>query len=800
MNELRYRLALEVREDSLDFLGRVEVGASPLPETLTLDAVGLTVRTATSGGRALAFGPGKRPETVEIVGIPPGARSVSLGYTGKIDDPGIRGFYVSPLRSARAYTTYFEPVSARRLLPCVDRPDAKAVFEVEVTAPADLTVISNQPVASAETLPGGTRRTRFLPTPPMPTYLLYLGIGPFEEIAGTRNDPKVILAAAPGASEDGRFALEQATRAIDYFAHYYGEPYPLPKLHLLALPQIGTGAMENWGAIAFQEMYLLVDDRSPVSAKMRTVEVVCHEVAHQWFGDLVTMRWWNDLWLNESFASFVAIKASAALFPDWSPWDEFLAGRTAGAMLWDSLPHTHPIRVEVNDPLEIRQIFDEISYGKGGSVLRMAEGFVGEAAFAAGVSRYLAEHRWGNAESSDLWKAIADASEPGVARVFAEWVDRPGFPVVTASLQGESLHLTQRRFSSIAPVDATPWPIPLTVRGKDRTERRLFDTPTLTVDGVGGAPLLNPGRTGFYRVRYEGPLRDRILGTLTDLSAVDRWGLLNDELAFLLAGEGSLDDYLAVVRRLGEETDPFVVSELTLVPRLMYPLLHRIPKWEREMRSVVVAQSDRLGVRSTAGDSDRTRALREELLMARVRLDPDFAGTLAREFGRVDSLEPNLIRPVLAAYALGAGPAEIAELRRRLDSAASAEAKANVAGGLGLLRDRSALRDSLELVFSGALPVGPWIPLFAAAVYGNPDRSETVFRFLTERADALIQGTAGSGMQSVLFQNAVPSLGLGQPDAMRAFAARQRFPESARAVVKGLDLLDVYLRVIERAG
>ena len=800
MKELRYRLALEVRSDSLEFLGRVEIAAAPLPETLTLDAVGLNVRTATSGGRALTFRPGPRPDTVEIVGIPAGARTVSLGYTGTIDDPGIRGFYVSPLRSARAYTTYFEPVSARRLLPCLDRPDEKAIFEVEVTAPDDLTVISNQPVASADALPGGTRRTRFVPTPPMATYLLYLGIGPFEEIAGPRTDPKVILAAAPGASRDGRFALEQATRAVDYFAKYYGEPYPLPKLHLLALPQIGTGAMENWGAIAFQEMYLLVDDRSPVSARMRTVEVVCHEVAHQWFGDLVTMRWWNDLWLNESFASFVAIKASAELFPDWSPWDDFLSGRTGGAMLWDALPHTHPIRVEVNNPLEIRQIFDEISYGKGGSVLRMAEGYVGERAFAAGVSRYLADHRWGNAESSDLWTAIAAASEPAVERVFTEWVDRPGFPIVTVSLDGGSLHVEQRRFSTLAPVDAAPWPIPLTVRVGERTERRMFDTATATLDGVESTPLVNPGRTGFYRVRYEGPLRDRMLASLTDLPVIDRWGFLNDQLAFLLAGEVSLDDYLAVVRPLRDETDPSIVSELTLVPRQMFFLLHRIPKWEREMRSVVAAQCGRLGLRSADGDSDRTRAVREELLMARVRIDPEFAATLAREYARLDSLEPNLIRPVLTAYAIGAGPTEVAELRRRLASATSAEAKANVAGGLGMLRDPPALRASLELVLSGELPVGPWISLFAAAAFANPDRSETVFRFLTERADALIQGTAGSGMQSVLFQGAVPALGLGQPEAMRAFAARQQFPESARAVVKGLDLLDVFLRVIERAG
>ena len=349
MEGLHYRLSLDVHADSLEYGGRVEIGARDFPSTLVLDTVGHSIRSVSAGGAALPHEGAEGARELTVRRIPPGTGSVTIDYRGRIDDHGLRGFYSSPLGAGRLFSTYFEPVSARRLLPCLDRPAEKGIFTVDVTAPAGLTVISNMPVEATEKLSDGRQRVRFASTPPMSTYLLFVGIGPLEEIAGDRTDPRVIVAASRGRAAEGRLALAEASRIVDYFSRYYGIPYPLPKLHLLAVPQFGTGAMENWGAIAFQEHHLLVGERSPISARMRFAEVLAHEIAHQWFGNLVTMRWWNDLWLNESFASFVAIKALESLYPGWSAWDDFLLERYTGAMLWDALPHTHPVRADVRD-------------------------------------------------------------------------------------------------------------------------------------------------------------------------------------------------------------------------------------------------------------------------------------------------------------------------------------------------------------------------------------------------------------------------------------------------------------------
>jgi tricorn protease interacting factor F2/3 len=800
MKGLHYRLVLDLGPDSLEYTGRVEVGADELPESIEFDTVGHSIRSVQVHGAPLPFERDDGAGRLVVRDIPGGARALEIEYTGTIDSHGLRGFYVSPLGTGRLFSTYFEPAAARRLLPCLDRPAEKAVFDVEVSAPSGLTLVSNMPAKSVESLPDGRQRVRFGPTPPMSTYLLFLAVGPLAEIRSERSDPRVIVAGPPGRAEEGRFALGEASRALDYFARYYAEPYPLPKLHLIAVPQFGTGAMENWGAIAFQEHFLLLGDRPPVSAKMQLVEVLAHEIAHQWFGDLVTMRWWNDLWLNESFASFVAIKALESLYPEWSAWDEFLNFRYSGSMLWDALPHTHPVRVEVQDPDQIRQIFDEISYGKGASLLRMGEAYVGEEAFRRGVSRYLRDHRWGNAEAADLWRAVGAASHEPVERVFSEWIDRPGFPVVRARLDGASLLVDQRRFTLLGPMDAPPWPIPLTLRAGKTLRRQLFDQEKAVVD-LGGpdVPVVNPGRTGFYRVQYEGPLRDRLLLAFPDLPPVDRWGIVNDGLALFLSGAIDLDPYLDLLRRLEGDPDPFVVSEVLASYRSLFPLVHRIPRWEDQMRRVVVAQSDRLGLGSAPKESDRTRSLREGLVLARVRLDRPFATSLAGMYSRLETLEPELVPAVLAAVAVTAGPEEYRALRTRLANAPSAEAARHVAAALGHLGRDEWIRESLDLLFTGQLKLGPWIGLLTTVMIGNPDRSSAVWSFLVDRMDALATPAAGTALLGLLLQHAVPLLGLSRAEEMRAWVAGRSFPEAARGVEKGLDLLEVYSRVLDRS-
>ena len=505
-----------------------------------------------------------------------GELAVTIEYTGTLNDR-LLGFYRSEYvhRGEKMYlaTTQFEAADARRAFPCFDEPAAKATFDISIVTRGANTAISNMPVASRERLGGGrgrAARTRytFMTTPVMSTYLVYLGVGEFEFIGGMTPDGVAIrVAATPGNSRKGRYALGLAKELLGMYGRYFGTRYPLPKLDLVALPDFAAGAMENWGAITFREAVLLYDPRTSSTRTMQFIaEVVSHEIAHQWFGNLVTMRWWNDLWLNESFATFMATKFVDKLRPEWDMWDQFAGDAMATAMSLDALRSTHPIDVDVASPAEIREIFDAISYDKGGCILRMVEGYVGEAAFRKGLRRYLKEHAYGNASGADLWDAVGEASGLPVGRLVQAWIGREGFPVVKASRgRGGALRLRQERFAYEEPRgrrggedDRKAWPIPITVgpaRGGGGGGRARPGEPILLSRGTGtvaapkGGAVVNYGRRGFYRVQYDQATMLDIRHAVSQgsIPPIDRWAVHNDAYALCVAGRLTLREYLDMV-------------------------------------------------------------------------------------------------------------------------------------------------------------------------------------------------------------------------------------------------------------
>ena len=536
-----------------------------------------------------------------------GDLAVTVEYRGTLNDR-LLGFYRSEYeyegRKLRLATTQFEAADARRAFPCFDEPAAKATFDISIVAGGANTAVSNMPVASKKRLAGGrggSKRTRytFMTTPVMSTYLVYLGVGEFEFIGGrTADGVAVRVATTRGNSRRGRYALGLAKELLGIYGRYFGSKYPLPKLDLIALPDFAAGAMENWGAITFREAALLYDPRtSSTRTRQRIAEIVSHEIAHQWFGNLVTMKWWNELWLNESFATFMATKFVDMLHPEWGMWDQFAGEYMAAAMSLDALRTTHPIDVEVADPAEIREIFDAISYDKGGCILHMVEDYVGEAAFRRGLRRYLRDHAYGSASGADLWSAIGLASGLPVGRLVQAWIGREGFPVVEASRGGRGeLRLKQERFTYERPEAGgggggggrrlggkarSTWPIPVVVgparggsgagrggggggpRQRRRRRRRpvLFSRRSATIDspeeaggaragrGGGGGVVVNYGRRGFYRVLYDqGMMLDlRHAVTQKSIPPIDRWALHNDLYALCIAGRTTVRGYLDMV-------------------------------------------------------------------------------------------------------------------------------------------------------------------------------------------------------------------------------------------------------------
>ena len=357
-------------------------------------------------------------------GLPASTSSVELDYEGTVLTDKLVGFYRSRYGDGYLLTTQFAASEARRMLPCIDRPDRKAVFHVSVTVSQDLQVILNTPARSS-TEADGTRITYFDPTPRMATYLLYLGIGHFDSVRSHAGAVGLATYTPPGRGASGVYALSVAEKLLPEYERYYGIPYPLPKLDLVAVPEFWAGAMENWGAIAFSEMALLADSSTSTLRRRGIAETTAHEMAHMWFGNLVTMNWWSDIWLNESFATFMSYRILDRAYPDFESWSDFLPRWCASAFREDSLQSTHPIFQSVENADEINQIFDEISYGKGASVLRMIERYLGEETFRKGINAYLERFQYANASHDDLWTALEEVSQSPVRRIMNEWISGP---------------------------------------------------------------------------------------------------------------------------------------------------------------------------------------------------------------------------------------------------------------------------------------------------------------------------------------------------------------------------------------
>jgi tricorn protease interacting factor F2/3 len=503
-----------------------------------------------------------------VLPLEPDSYSLLVVFSGKLNDD-LCGFYRSRYtgndgREAYLATTQFEAPYARKAFPCFDEPAFKASFKVTLTIPENMTGISNMPVES-ETLCNGRKSIKFVPTPPMSTYLLYMGAGNFDFIEEIRNGRSIRVYGVNGKSQQGTFALKFAADALEFFENYTEVPYPLPKLDLLAIPDFAAGAMENWGAITFREVLLYVDESTTsLTIKKNIAEVIAHELWHQWSGNLVTMKWWDDLWLNEAFATYQAFKAVDNYFPQWHILDDFIDGETKAAFSMDMLSTTHPIAVPVYTANEIEEIFDDISYGKGGSVLRMIEEYIGIEPFRKGVSAYLQKFSYKNAIAEDLWETLELYSGSPIKDILISWITKPGFPLLKVSRKESSVYLTQQLFTARINASSSPWPIPLTWISQNGSDELLFNTNECTIPAVGSFIKFNKSQSGFYRTRYDKQMYTGLMHPVKNrqLHEYDRWGILNDLWACVFAGHAALSDLLELMDWYDTEDHLFVLREL----------------------------------------------------------------------------------------------------------------------------------------------------------------------------------------------------------------------------------------------
>ncbi|KAH0378900.1 hypothetical protein KCU92_g8484, partial [Aureobasidium melanogenum] len=475
-------------------------------------------------------------------------------------------------------STQFESCDARRAFPCFDEPNLKATFDFEIEIPEDQTALSNMPEKEVKKgNKSGTKIVSFDRTPIMSTYLLAWAFGDFEYIEdftrrkyNGKNLP-VRVYTTRGLKEQGKLALESAHQVVDYFSEIFRIEYPLPKVDLLAVHEFSHGAMENWGLITYRTTAVLFDEyASDQKYKNRIVYVVAHELAHQWFGNLVTMDWWSELWLNEGFATWVGWLAVDHLHPDWSVWSQFVTESMQTAFNLDSLRTSHPIEVPVRNALEVDQIFDSISYLKGSSVIRMLASHLGVETFLHGVGDYLQAHKYQNATTSDLWSALSKASGKDVNTFMDPWIRKIGFPVVTVAEEPGQISVKQSRFLSGGDVkpeeDETTWWIPLGLKSGSNTSEVKSGSLTAKEDTIRDVDdsfyKLNSEQTGFYRTNLPPKRLTQLSTQLDKLSPQDKIGLIGDAAALAISGDATTAGVLSFLEGFTKETNYLVWSEV----------------------------------------------------------------------------------------------------------------------------------------------------------------------------------------------------------------------------------------------
>ncbi len=787
----RYELHFDVNDPEYYYGGTEKILLEAEDESLVLNAVGLEIKKVSVNGRETLFSVRPAGEEVSIDDKLSGETTVEIEFSAKISRV-LSGFYLAKGTGVEMLTTQFESSGARRTFPCVDHPAYKARFSLSLTIREDLDAISNMSIHGTRRS-GGKKTIAFEETPRMSTYLLYIGIGQFDQRAESYRGKEIILAAPKGHLTTSDFPMYIAKESLGFYEDYFAIPYLLPKLHLISVPQFAAGAMENWGAITMREVYMDVGPSTSGRYRKYTAEVIAHEIVHHWFGDLVTMKWWNDLWLNESFATFMAYKVVDRIFPDWDSWGDCVISRTAAALAGDALAHSHPIDVEVKDPSEVAQIFDEISYGKGGSILRMLESYVGEACFRDGIRAYLQKHAYDNAVGQDLWNAVEQASGEPTIRIMESWIKTQGYPMITVTGKGNTVRLEQERFFLGESKSDELWPIPLTVQRKGRSERILMEGKTIEID-VNDFVKLNPDQTGFYRVRYDEELWGKILTNRNQLSNLDLWGIVNDLYAFLISGRMSLGQYLDRISAFEAEEDRLVVEEITAQYSRLSLLLPDHPTFAERSRKFLSDQMERLGEKRE-DEPENLAILRGVLSRERAIADQGFALRLSVLFDRFHDADPDMRSAIALSEAVVHN--DVSTLHRRLEISKSDEDRAKLIAAMGWLSGDGNLSRVIELIRNEEIKKQDTIIFYVAASL-NPKAREFMVDHLEFAANQLRADFVDTGTPSRAMEQMIPLLGIGREERVLELADRLRSHDIEAGIRKGTELLRIYSKFVSQ--
>jgi puromycin-sensitive aminopeptidase len=757
-----YRIFLTPDFEKATFSGRVEVDIEiiePLSQ-MTLHALDLELGAATVSADGTSFRSLEHrfDETYETVTfdfereLPQGPAVFEIAFDGVLNDQ-LHGFYRSTFVDDKGTThtiatTQFEETDARRAFPCWDEPIFKATYQVNLTIPSHLAAYSNSPVEADTDLGNGQRSVSFRPTMKMSTYLVAFVIGPFEETAALDVDGVPLRIVCPiGKLHLTDLALEASAYGLRFFSEYFGIPYPGEKLDMIAIPDFAAGAMENLGCITYRETALLVDPATASQPEReRVAQVVHHELAHMWFGDLVTMEWWEGIWLNEAFATFMQLICTNAFRPEWRIWVMQNTFRNL-ALQVDGLDSTRPIEYDVISPDDTRAMFDLLTYEKGGSVLRMLEQYLGEEVFRDGIRLYLKKHSYANTITTDLWDALEENSGQPVREMMNTWILQGGFPLVTL----EKGQLSQQPFrygpAKTPSAIGDHWLTPVLTRSLEGGEptRHLLKDDAITVSDQ--APVVvNAGGSGVFRTRYGSAELTALSPRVSELEEIERATLLADSWAALLAGAISWSDFFAVAKGLGDQDEPnpweFVATAVDMVRRALNETQRDILR--AQVRELFEPQLTRLGWDAREGEGELTGLLRATVIATLGMFGAD-EGVRAEAIRRYESgeMDGDLAQSILRVVASQDRPGDYEAFLEHYRTAATPQEQIRYLIALGSFNEERVALDAAEKAFSEFRTQDA--PLMIPVWSRNETTGPAVWRYVASRwAEATAKFPANS--------------------------------------------------------
>jgi aminopeptidase N len=807
----------------------IDITVKTAGPSITLNAADLTFKSVTIRSATMQAMPAKisvdeAKQTATFTfdkPLTPGEYTIDIDYAGKIYQQA-NGLFALDYKDTkgvdkRALFTQFEAPDARRFIPSWDEPNYKATFDLSVTVPADEMAVSNMPAASTQKLDGGLAKVTFTRSPKMSTYLLFFGLGDFDRITKKVGPTEVGVIMGKGNAAKGEYALDASAKVVAYYNDYFGVPFPLPKLDNVAGPGQSQffGAMENWGAIFTFERVLLVDPKiTSARAKQGIFATDAHEIAHQWFGNLVTMQWWDDLWLNEGFASWMEAKTTAHFNPDWQHEMDRVGGRES-AMGLDAYVTTHPIIQKINTVEQTSQAFDTITYQKGEAVITMLEGYAGADTWRNGIRSYVKKHAYGNTRTDDLWNAVEGAGAKGLTRIAHDFTRQPGVPLITATSAicaggNTKLTLTQGEFSRDrkAATDAKPlrWNVPViaqTIGGAPANAIITDGKGVMTVPGCGPL-LLNAGQTGYYRTLYTADMAKSLKNSFGKLAPIDQLGLLRDSQALASSGYQDLSVPLSLLDQVSADGNQRVVENTVGTLNSYYELFTKEPARQAQISALASARFGpalkRLGMKPKADEPLLDANLRSSLIGALGGMgDPVVVAEAKRLFAALDkdpaALDGSLRQTWLGIIAYNADKPTWDKIRKLGQTADSNVVKSTMYRLLGSTKDKALAIEALNLALTPEPGSTTSAAIISAAAGEHP---EMTVDFALSHLDAVLALVDVASRSEYLAQLGGGSDDPAMPAKLDAYAKKYLTPASRKTVDQAINAINTRIKIQPR--